>query len=57
MEVNVNWNQQKKMTLWVTSSTTYGATSGSVDPAHNMRLWQSWPYCQYPIWVPTLGYE
>ena len=34
MEVNVNWNQQEKMTLWVMGSTTYGATSGSVNPAH-----------------------
>ena len=57
MEVNVNWNQQEKMTLWVMGSTTYGATSGSVNPAHYVRLRHSWPHCQYPIRAPTQGHE
>ena len=57
MEVNVNWKQQEKMTPWVMGSITYGATSGSVDLAHYMRLRHSWPHYQYPIRAPTQGYE
>ena len=53
MEVNINWNQQK-MTLWVTGSTTYGATSGSIDPVY-MRSGHSWLWLSVPSKGPYSG--
>ena len=53
MEVNINWNQEK-MTLWVTGSTTYGATSGSINPVY-VRSGHSWLQLSVPSNDPYSG--